>query len=209
VKTRNQRIRYVSSNNRGHRAFTLIELLVVIAVILILVGISLKMMAVVTNKTGTAKTLYVLEQTRNALEAYSAAVGSYPNTTVIQYVHCIGRNTSGVDLSGWISGTNNSYGLSYYLGYEDSNPRYMTWRKFVLGVNPAVIANVGIKTNLPPPMPGFDRIIITNSLESIRDAWDQELIYQPNANCDGYVLFSIGPDGAPGTKDDIGITKNE
>ena len=206
MKTRNQRIRYVSSNNRGHRAFTLIELLVVIAVILILVGISLKMMAVVTNKTGTAKTLYVLEQTRNALDAYQVSVGSVPNTTAIKYDYFNGggKDKWTFDASAQVRGFE-TYGLSYFIGYDTSNPRYASWQKFAR----AVIVSGGIHTNRPITSAGSDKIVTTNNVVTISDAWDREIRYQPNPNCDGYVIWSVGPDGISGTKDDIGITKNE
>jgi prepilin-type N-terminal cleavage/methylation domain-containing protein len=189
------------------RAFTLIELLVVIAVILILLGISLKMMSIVSNKTGTAKTLYVLEQTRNALDAYYSTVGSYPNTTVIKYDRYDGGGKAswGFDASSYIT---NVIGLTYYIGYE-SHPRAASWQKFVMNVSPAVITIVGSHTNPPVSMPGFDAITSTNLVSSIRDAWDRDVVYMPNASCDGYTLSSKGLDGISGTADDIGITKSE
>jgi prepilin-type N-terminal cleavage/methylation domain-containing protein len=182
-------------------AFTLIELLVVIAVILILMGISLKMMSIVSNKTGISKTLFVLEQTRNALDAYYAAVGTYPNTTAIPYDRFIGNTNSwGFDASGTIPEVK---GLSYYIGYE-AHPRAASWQKFAT----TVIVDVGSYTNAVSK-PGFDKIVTTNKVNSIRDAWGHDIVYTPNANCDGYVLSSLGLDGQTNTADDIGITKNE
>jgi prepilin-type N-terminal cleavage/methylation domain-containing protein len=189
-------------------AFTLIELLVVIAVILILLGISLKMMSVVTRKSGIAKTLYVLEQTRNALEAYYATVGSYPNTTTNSYECCTGQSSAGFDASAKIK-ANEVYGLTYYLGYQPL-PRAASWQKFVRNVNPAVISTVGSHTNGMINEVGFDGIMTTNSVMAIRDAWDHNIIYFPNATCDGYTLYSAGPDGnANTTIDNIGLDKNE
>lgn len=206
MKTGNQRIRCVSSSNRGRRAFTLIELLVVIAVILILVGISLKMMAVVTNKAGTAKTLYVLEQTRNALDAYHVAVGSVPNVTIIKYDYFNGGGkdkwTFDMSKDVW---SNEVYGLSYFIGYDTSNPRYSSWQKFAR----AVMVSGSIHTNPPISRAWSDKFITTNNVVTILDAWEREIKYQPNPNCDGYTIWSVGPDGVSGTKDDIGITKNE
>ena len=188
------------------RAFTLIEILVVVAIILILMGISLKMMSTVNSKTGVAKTLYVLEQTRNALESYYSTVGAYPNTLDIRYDRCTD------DRSKWAFDASSSIkeikGLTYYLGYEP-NARAASWRKFVINVSPAVIVPLKDHTNSPAIKVGFDPIISTNKVNSILDAWDQEIIYVPNANSDGYVLSSKGPDGVAGTVDDIGITKNE
>ena len=190
------------------RAFTLIELLVVIAVILILLGISLKMMSVVTRKAGIAKTLYVLEQTRNALESYYATVGSYPNTTTNTYEYCLGQSSAGFDASAKIK-SNEVYGLTYYIGYEP-NPRAASWQKFVKNVNPAVIIAVGSHTNGMINEVGFDGIMTTNKVMAIRDAWDHNIIYFPSATCDGYTLYSAGPDGnANTTIDNIGLDKNE
>jgi len=194
-------------SRRSLASFTLIELLVVIAVILILVGISLKMLSVVTRKAGVSRTLYVLEQTRNALEAYYVAVGSYPNTSEIIYKRSVGQNSTAFDISSQLADAE-IRGVSFYLGYDTSNPRYATWRKFVMEVSPAVIAQVA-KTNLLFGKPGFDTITTTNKTDAIADAWSRWLIYRPNANCDGYVLFSLGPDGIPNTADDLGVSQNE
>jgi prepilin-type N-terminal cleavage/methylation domain-containing protein len=185
-------------------AFTLIELLVVIAVILILMGISLKMMSIVSNKTGISKTLFVLEQTRNALDAYYATVGSYPNTTDIRYDRFAGSTNSwGFDASAEVK-KYEKYGLTYYIGYE-AHPRAASWQKFAS----TVIGSGGSHTNRPIPKIGFDTIITTNTVNTICDAWGREIVYVPNASCDGYVLSSLGLDGQTNTADDIGITKNE
>ncbi len=207
MKTSNQRIGFVSSINHGRRAFTLIELLVVIAVILILVGISLKMLSVVTRKAGVSRTLYVLEQTRNALEAYYVAVGSYPNTSETIYKRSVGQNSTSFNISSNLAAAE-IRGVSFYLGHDTSNQRYATWRKFVMDVSPPVIAPVS-KTNVLFGMAGFDTITTTNQTDSITDAWSRGLIYRPNPNCDGYVLFSLGPDGKPNTADDLGVSQNE
>jgi hypothetical protein len=58
-------------------------------------------------------------------------------------------------------------------------------------------------------MAGFDGIITTNDVYGIWDAWDRSIGYEPNANCDGYILWSNGPDGVRNTKDDLGIAQNE
>jgi prepilin-type N-terminal cleavage/methylation domain-containing protein len=184
------------------RAFTLIELLVVVAVILILFGISLKVMSVVNRKTATAKTLYVLEQTRNALDAYFASVGSVPNTTVIKYDRVVGQSAAGFDVSEKLKDFE-VRGLSYYLGYE-SRDRSDSWQKFAK----TVIGGVGSHTNPPIVKVGFDAVMTTNSVDSIRDGWGREIVYLPNADCDGYTLYSQGPDTSTGI-DDIGIDKNE
>jgi len=191
-----------SSSSLRRNAFTMIELLVVVAVILILMGISLKMMSVVSNKTGTAKTLYVLEQTRNALDAYYATIGTYPNTTVVKYdrFNGVGKSSWPIDISTNIPDIR---GLTYYLGTEP-NARAASWQKFAS----TVIVPLPAHTNSPVYY-GAAAIKSTNSVDSIIDAWNREIVYVPNANCDGYTLYSVGPDGAAGTKDDIGITKNE
>ena len=190
------------ASRRSLASFTLIELLVVVAVILILFGISLKMMNVVGRKTATAKTLYVLEQTRNALDAYYTTIGSYPNTTDIIYDHCVGNSPAGFDISGQIKET---LGLTYYLGYEP-NDRADSWQKFAK----TVIGGAGSHTNPPVTKVGFDSVLSTNSVESIKDGWGKDIVYVPNPNCDGYIVYSAGPDGnANTTVDNIGIDKNE
>lgn len=188
-------------------AFTLIELLVVVAVILILAGVSLKMMSVVTRKTGTSKTLYIIEQTRNALDSYCATMGSYPNTTTNQFK---GWNRKGSDSWGFDPNVAQfeEKGLTYFIGFDTSHPRYRSWQKFVRDVDPPVINYDGPRTNLAS-MAGFDRIVITNDVYSIRDAWGNQLIYRPNSSCDGYMLWSAGPDGVSGNADDLGVGKNE
>lgn len=192
-----------SLRSRGS-AFTLIELLVVVAVILVLMGISLKMMSVVSAKTGTARTLYVLEQTRNALDAYYSTMGVYPNTTAIQYDRLKDVGSYTFDIKPFVKEV---LGLSYYLGFEP-HPRAASWQKFAMNVNPAVIVGVGSHTN-PPVFDGANKIITTNIVNSILDAWGREVVYTPSTNCDGYTLYSKGLDGQAGTVDDIGITKLE
>ena len=193
-----------STSSSYRRAFTLIELLVVVAVILVLMGISLKMMSVVSTKTGKARTLYVLEQTRNALDSYYSTMGVYPNTTAIKYDRLKEIGSYTFDIKSYVK---EELGLTYYLGYE-IHPRAASWQKFVMNVNPAVIVGVGSHTN-PPVFYGANKFITTNTVDSIRDAWGRDVVYTPNTNCDGYTLYSMGMDGQAGTVDDIGITKNE
>jgi hypothetical protein len=38
--------------------------------------------------------------------------------------------------------------------------------------------------------------------ESFIDAWSRELVFRPEGT-EGFVLFSNGPDGTPGTADDV------
>lgn len=199
---------YNPTRRLKHNAFTLIELLVVVAVILVLAGISIKMLSVVTRKAGVSRTLYVLEQTKNALEAYYAVIGSYPATSEMKYDHCVGQSSSGFDASAQISATEH-YGLSYYLGYDNSNARHASWQKFVMGANPPVINLVGSHTNSPITKAGFDSIVTTNQVQSIRDAWDHDLSYTPGVGGNGYTLKSSGPDGIAGNSDDLGVSNNE
>jgi len=189
---------------RSLASFTLIELLVVVAVILILFSISMKMMGIVGRKAATTKTLYVLEQTRNALDSYFTVMGSYPNTTEIRYDHCVGQSPSGFDASAEIKKFE-KLGLVYYIGYE-VNDRADSWQKFAT----TVINEVGSHTNLPVTKAGFDPVYSSNKVESIQDGWGSDVVYIPNPNSDGYILFSSGPDKNPTTTDDnIGIDKNE
>lgn len=59
-------------------AFTLIELLVVISVVLILVGISFKVMVGIGQKTTKANQIELMQKIKNVLACYYSANGCYP-----------------------------------------------------------------------------------------------------------------------------------
>ena len=177
-------------------AFTLIELLVVVGIILILMTISFKLISITGRKAATAKTLYVLEQTRNALEAYYVAIGTYPPTTAIQWVRPATLAHFKYDPK--VSGTT---GLCYYIGGAYDDPRKGTWTKFA---NP-VISAFWDPYRIAAAPAGFQATRYTNNIDSIQDGWKHDIHYQPNADYSGYTIWSDGGAGSGR----IGIDKNE
>lgn len=185
----------------GRLAFTLIELLVVVGIILILMGISFKLISMTGRKAATAKTLYVLEQTRNALEAYYVAIGTYPPTTAIQWVRPQTLNHFKYDPK--ISGTT---GLCYYIGGPYDDPRKGTWTKFSRPQQgEPVISGFWDPYNIAAAPAGFQATRYTNDIDTIQDGWKHDIHYQPNADYSGYTIWSDGGAGSGR----IGIEKNE
>lgn len=185
------------------RAFTLIELLVVIVVILILSGISLKVMSVVSSKAGLARTDMVLEQLKNALAGYYTTYGSYPPATGVEAE--APKNQPG-------SLANNSFtkrGLLAYLisgndiDHTDKtlaylNPEATKWEHYLSGL----YDESSHPTNA---LQGMSVIDFTNTVISIKDGWGGVIGYTPNLpECQGYTLWSGGPTSS--TNDDIYIT---
>ena len=207
------------TGSRWARGFTLIELLVVIAIILILMGISLRVLATVNRKTATARTMMILETVKSALGAYYSTYGSYPNIGGV-------RSLSPYRLPNSPPANDGSFrGLTCYL---------MSGREQQL-------FSSGSAT---PPMTGFfnseagrwehcwkqavrdDRVhywAATNSAQegyswkdwtnmyvTFRDGWDRELQYEyfSSNGVDGYRLWSVGQNGVNemGGGDDVLVT---
>lgn len=183
------------------RAFTLIELLVVISVILILSGISLKVMSVVGSKTAVAKTNMVLEQVKNALAGYYVAYGSYPPATGVRSVAPLTQPGS------LLSDTNLSRGLTAYLlsGKNGSaatqayfNPEAAKWEHYLDN-----IYSTDKRTNAISQ--GMSMLDVTNMVFTILDGWENPINYSsPGPDYQSYVLWSDGPTSS--TNDDIYVT---
>ena len=185
---------------RSLASFTLIELLVVVSVILILAGISLKVMSVVGSKTGTAKTLMVLEQVKNALGGYYLVFGSYPP---VDRVDSTAPDKQPASL------TNNIdcfRGLTAYLlsGKDGSastrafcNPEATKWEHYLDGVYSAASPTNSFQQ-------GMSMMDLTNRTYTINDGWGKRIHYSVAPDLQSYTLWSEGPTGS--TNDDIYVT---
>ena len=188
----------------------------VVAVILVLVGISLKIMSLVNRKAAISRTTWILEQVKNSLGAYYASYGMYPpgdkkanGYSSIEYVYVAKSPGNYPGCSNWFTST----GLVFYLTRVAEAPK---WKHYI--ENPTVVPNkvwpkeifnatysIGGKTG-PVPM-------YTNEVESIFDAWDTNLQYICT-EADGYQsykLWSLGPNGSNefGGGDDLGMAPGE
>jgi prepilin-type N-terminal cleavage/methylation domain-containing protein len=174
---------------RSLASFTLIELLVVVAVILILMGISLKITSAINRKTADARTIYVLEQTKNALEGYFLVMGSYPPVTNV-----LSSRAPNTDKWSWVpNNMNEKTGLVYYLSWVD-HPRKASWQGYVKDVSPSVISWGSLEPH-SSGMPGGGSQAWSNKQCTISDGYGSELIYRPDTNDYGsYRLWSCGPD---------------
>jgi prepilin-type N-terminal cleavage/methylation domain-containing protein len=199
---RNMKGARLGLSRRRNPAFTLIELLVVVAIILVLTGIALRIMSLVNRKAGTAATLRVLEQVKNALGAYYSTYGTYPPVTSVAYIY---EKTPMKDLPdppddmGWRTG------LVYFIYSGDHhNPYAQRWQHYLEG-----IGGFDILTNAKPK--NFVWNYWTNNLHSIWDAWDSELRYECLPPYSTYRLWSIGPNRNDnnGGGDDLGVAPTE
>lgn len=182
-------------------AFTLIELLVVVAIILILAGLTFRLISLVGRRAATAKSLYVLEQTRNALEAYFVTIGTYPPPSSIEFVRVASTNHFR-----YMPNLPPSLGLTYYLRYFD-DPHSSNWRRFsdpliTSGIDPYHMAPGGV---FGPPTP------YTNVVDTIVDGWGRTIHYSPNPDLSGYNVWSEGVNGVNqgGAGDDVGLQNME
>ncbi len=197
-----QGARPVSSiaKRRSLASFTLIELLVVVTVILILAGISLKVMSVVGTKTGTAKTLMVLEQVKNALGGYYSVFGSYPP------VNSVDSTAPDKQPASLTNNVGCGVGLTAYLlsGKDGSaltrafcNPEATKWEHYLDGVY-----STGSPTN--SFQQGMSMMDLTNRTYTITDGWGNRIHYSVAPDLQSYTLWSDGPTGI--TNDDIYVT---
>jgi len=192
-------------NGLRRRAFTLIELLVVVAIILILVGISMKIMQLANRKAGVAKTTWVIEQVKNALAGFYSEYGAYPPVSSISYTWI---PDSSIPNRYPDANFNMSTGLVYYLAYFGNH----TWSHFI--TDGGVLGIPGASTNSVPLSNGQGYTpVFTNDAQSINDAWGHEIHYSTSQSdgYQGYKLWSNGPDGINnlGTNDDIGVMVGE
>lgn len=186
-----------------HRAsFTLVELLVVVAIILILLGLSLKVMAIINRKTATANSIRIVEQVKNALGAYYSTVGSYPPVSSVLFEY---ENTPAGSLPALPPSMNYKTGLVYYIfsgAYH--NPEAVQWAHYLEGIG-------GYGAPAYSNRPGAFWVFWTNSSHTVCDAWGRELIYSSTGDYQRFTLYSLGANGANenGSGDDIGYQVGE
>jgi len=185
---------------RSLASFTLIELLVVVTVILILAGISLKVMTVISRKTGTAKTLMVLEQVKNALGAYYLVYGSYPP------VNSVGSTAPNQQSASLTNYQGCSRGLTAYLlsGSDGSsltrnyfNSEAAKWEHYLAGLYSTTSPTGSVSQ-------GMSMMDYTNKTYTINDGWDNAIHYSVAPDLQSYTLWSDGPTAS--TNDDIYVT---
>jgi prepilin-type N-terminal cleavage/methylation domain-containing protein len=184
------------------KAFTLIELLVVVSIILILMGISLKVMSIVNRRGSTARTEWILQQVKNALGAYYSLYGTYPPTDTVKFVYKFKLppeedvNIS-PDALGWKTG------LVYYIFSGDQhNPEAAPWQHFLEGIGSGIEYPSGQAVTNNQTW-GF-----TNRSHTLADAWGREIHYRSvGPDYQSYVMWSDGPNGisSNGVDDDIGV----
>jgi prepilin-type N-terminal cleavage/methylation domain-containing protein len=187
-----------AQRNKERRSFTLIELLVVVAILGILMGISLKVTTSIFKKVGTARSAYVVEQTKSALEAYYIVMNQYPTSTVIRSSYAVKNPSWPFDPGDY----KEEKGLVYFLKTLD-HPQKSSWQKYIKGVDPAVIKTKD-SMMMRTPKAGFDEARWTNFFETIEDGFEKEIYYRPDTNdYQSYRVFSSGPDKQPDTGDDV------
>ncbi len=173
-------------------AFTLIELLIVVSIILVLVGISLKVMSLANRKTGAAQTIRTLEQVKNALAAYYSVYGVYPPVDGVYYEY---EATSASSLPAIPPDMGYKTGLCYYIFYgpkHNEDAACNAWQHYLN--NPSLKSPGGaVHSNKI----GFAVVIWTNSSSTIKDAWGADIGYQclsldPTSSFQRYRLWSSG-----------------
>lgn len=190
-------------------SFTLIELLVVVAIILVLIGIVLRVTGVVGRQGGKARTLWVLEQVKNALGAYYTTYGSYPPVDSVTYIlPKTDPNTLPAIPDG---GFGYSTGLVYYIfttdKYHNQDRDALRWQHYLEDVDGTGLIPMSNKSSS-----AFTWVFWTNAAHYINDAWGRSLYYKAEPpDYQRYRLWSAGPNGVNenGGGDDIGVTFTE
>ena len=195
---------------RSLASFTLIELLVVVAIILILMGLTLKVMSIVNRKTATARTLVVLEQVKGALGAYYATYGSYPAVSGVGSAAPYKLPANPPDdmktSRGLTACIMSGYNLSDFKNYPQTmayfNQDARRWDYYFDKIRDMIY--IGPLTNRDTGA-GGSQYTWTNASVTIVDGWGRGIRYNPLStnNQEGYLLWSDGADGSNGTSDDI------
>lgn len=194
---------------KSRSSFSLIELLAVVAIIMVLVGIALKVNSYVQRRTGSARTVWVLEQVKNALASYYTVYGSYPpgyvvgGTNVYYEYRPTGAKRLPADPD---DGYGSQTGLVYYLwsgGRDNPDVEAQRWQHYLKDLRYGPVPNARKGRSQGSGMV----LSWTNMLESIHDGWDRELMYESFTPCQSFRLWSVGANGANeyGKGDDIGV----
>ncbi len=160
------------STSRNH-SFTLTELLVAIAIVLILVGITIAGVGYARRRADEAKTVAILEQFAQGLEAFRAENGYYPPSA---------------------TATDVKFHLIQLPG--DDEPRH-----FVLTIGPSTYNFYSEKSGKNfCEFSQFDKITTATILD---DSWDNAVQYQcPGSNNKtGFDLWSKGQNAASADDD--------
>jgi len=175
---------------KTRRGFTLVELLTVIVIILILGGITMRLMALVGRKTGIARAAGDIERIKHALTEYYAVYGCFPPAgRMDRQFEAPGLGPAGAPFGG----TRFYDGLTTYLFNDPNQER---WAKYLDGwpSDPYVLHLGNTEVGRP--------LIWSNRLWTIRDPWNNSYIYTSSVPYQTYLLFSAGPDGNPYTAAD-------
>ncbi len=190
----------------GRSSFTLIELLVVVAIVLILAGISFRLIGLAADKSAAVNSRRILEQVKHALAEYYTLNGIYPPSdkviggspiTFRPIPDSVKQRYPTID---WVS----SPGLVYYLSYSPGALRWAHYlEKAVVPTNTIIVDDATFQGG--QPVPAFEASDYT-----IRDGWQREIHYE----CFGdskYQSYRLWSDGASTntSSDDIGMTGTE
>jgi len=197
----------VTARKPSRHSFTLIELLVVVTIILVLVGITFKVMSLVTSKTAIARTMTVLQQVKSGLGMFYGIYGSYPPTpngpgSVDDTTYISLDNLSLPTIYPSVSDWGLRTGLVFYLCHFGE---YGQWQKYTAG-----LPNGGGKLMHRAEGTGVT-VIHTNKVETLCDGWGRALQYQVSGDYQGYQLWSSGLNGTSegGRGDDMGVTSQD
>jgi len=178
---------------RRKRGFTLVEMLTVIVIILILGGITMRLMALVNRKTALARASSDLERVKSALTEYYAAYGCYPPVDKVDDEGSLAEGSARP-----AEGFGYSDGLVTYLFKEDDENQER-WAKYLSGW-----PNSWAKAYAGASGGDYGNVVWSNLYRTILDPWDRSYIYQSTPPYQSFTLYSLGPDGKAGTGDDVG-----
>lgn len=192
------------------RGFSLIELLMVVVILLILIGITTRVVVYVNTKTGIGKAVGEMERLKNALVEYHATFGIFPpvnrdviaNITVSPpqprdetMVWVLTSTVPPVSLPDYGCYT----GLSYYLWAAEIIERGR-WDHYIKGMDSTgSYADSGF-------LGGW--LYYTNGTKNCYDPWGRNYRYESYQPFQSFRLWSLGPDAAD-PADDIGINWSE
>ncbi len=177
---------------KTRRGFTLVELLTVIVIILILAGITMKLMALINQKTAVARASGDIERIKNALTEYHTINGCYPPAGKMR------REKEGEIGEGSVrpsEGYGYSDGLTTYLFPDEGDA---PWAKYLDGM----LRTPNVYREGANPVGG--KSVWSNKVHTIRDPWNNDYVYTSSPPFQAYLLYSVGPDGTAETADDVG-----
>jgi len=199
---------------RPRAAFTLIELLVTITVIALLVGISIGAVAGAKQRTSIARARSELATLATALEEFKRIYGDYPQLGDFNQVTTLapantttppGTNTVQAKLFNCLTGV---FGpKAFNTPDRVSGPNLLDVGRFT--VQPATLPT----TFLVPILPGAGLPPVKQEQSAgLLDPWGRYYVYYyksarnpGNWQARGFVLYSVGPDGAHTAPPNTGI----